>query len=155
MSTYNGRRGPNVSQFLRELTIPAQEQSAEDTFNFEDDLALFTNTQFFDFDSGQNMDYQKGPIKPEPAEAPSRSDDPTSAESTINDFTGLEFMSSTFCTLSSFRSYTLHLFSLTCAAVDIILSGACKRQTWGKCLLDGALGLKGNSTQPPREIHHA
>ncbi|PFH56924.1 hypothetical protein XA68_15764 [Ophiocordyceps unilateralis] len=65
MSTYSGRHGPNVSQYLRDLnTVNPQDTSATDeSFAIEDDLALFTNTQFFDFDSGQNMDFQAQPVK--------------------------------------------------------------------------------------------
>lgn len=65
MASFN-RRGPNVSQYLRELhTIPEQDTAAGETFNMDDDLAMFTNTQFFDFDSGQNTDYNAPPLKPE------------------------------------------------------------------------------------------
>ncbi|KOS20397.1 Regulatory protein cys-3 [Escovopsis weberi] len=75
MSNYNGRHGPNVSQYLRDLntTIHPQEAAAacasasavEENFNMDDELALFTNTQFFDFDSGQNTDFQAQPVKPD------------------------------------------------------------------------------------------
>jgi hypothetical protein len=59
--TYNGRRGPNVSEYIANLNaIPsAQELSAQDNLTFEDDLALFTNTHFYDFDLGQNADLQQ------------------------------------------------------------------------------------------------
>lgn len=53
MATYNGRRAPNVSQYIANLnTIPsAADVAAQNDFgNFDDDLALFTNTEFFDFD---------------------------------------------------------------------------------------------------------
>jgi hypothetical protein len=79
MASFSSRRGPNVSQYLRELhTIPEQDTAAGETFNMDDDLAMFTNTQFFDFDSGQNTDYNAPPLKPETTEAapqPSRSED--------------------------------------------------------------------------------
>lgn len=98
MSTYNGRRGPNVSQYLRDLnTISPQDTTpAEETFPGEDDLALFTNTQFFDFDSGQNTDYQAQPVKREgklPAQSKAASDDVVPGASIIGDVpTGLDFM---------------------------------------------------------------
>ena len=70
MASFNGRRGPNVSQYLRELhSIPEQDSAQGESFNMDDDLAMFTNTQFFDFDSGQNTDYNAPPVKPETAEA--------------------------------------------------------------------------------------
>jgi len=59
---YNGRRGPNVSAYIASLNeIPsAQEVRAQEDFSLEDDLAMFTNTQFFDFDALQNADLQPG-----------------------------------------------------------------------------------------------
>lgn len=58
MAGYNGRRAPNFSQYLDDLnTIPSpydqalqQQQKQEDTINFDEELALFTNAEFFDFD---------------------------------------------------------------------------------------------------------
>lgn len=101
MSTYNGRRGPNVSQYLQNLnTISPQDTTpaTEENFPLEDDLALFTNTQFFDFDSGQNTDYQAQPqpVKREgkAAQSTAASDDAaTAAPSVIGDMPNLDFMS--------------------------------------------------------------
>lgn len=57
MSGYNGRRAPNFSQYLDSLNaIPSpydqavQQQQQQDSFNIDAELALFTNTEFFDFD---------------------------------------------------------------------------------------------------------
>lgn len=55
MSQFQGRRAPNVSQYIANLnTIPpatdATAQPTQEFPNFEDELAMFTNTQFFDFD---------------------------------------------------------------------------------------------------------
>ncbi len=58
MSTYNGRRGPNVSQFIANLnTIPSPQDMATQPQDglIESDLALFTNTQFIDWDA-TNLD---------------------------------------------------------------------------------------------------
>ncbi|KAI9158521.1 Regulatory protein cys-3 [Paramyrothecium foliicola] len=64
MTNYNGRRGPNVSQYLRDLnTISPHDTTGEDNFDMENGLSLFTNTEFFDFDSGQNTDFQAQPAK--------------------------------------------------------------------------------------------
>ncbi|KAL3418038.1 basic region leucine zipper [Phlyctema vagabunda] len=60
MSAYNGRRGPNVSEYIANLNaIPsAQEMASQQEYpNIDDDLAMFTNTQFFDFDLGQDSDF--------------------------------------------------------------------------------------------------
>ncbi|RDA93822.1 hypothetical protein CP533_6344 [Ophiocordyceps camponoti-saundersi (nom. inval.)] len=98
MSTYNGRHGPNVSQYLRDLNTidPRDTSAADDSFNMEDDLTLFTNTQFFDFDSGQNMDFQAQPVKVavESATSSSPSDDVTT--SVMDDMPTLDFISGDF-----------------------------------------------------------
>lgn len=104
MSTYNGRHGPNVSAYLRDLnTISPRDTTAaaaEDGFNMEDDLALFTNTQFFDFDSGQNTDFQAQPVKIDVETAARQnstaSGDVTPSQTTIGDIPSLDFMSSEF-----------------------------------------------------------
>ncbi|KAJ5095257.1 hypothetical protein N7532_007548 [Penicillium argentinense] len=55
MAGYNGRRAPNFSQYLDDLNaIPSPYDQAlqqqQQTFNQDEELALFTNTEFFDFD---------------------------------------------------------------------------------------------------------
>lgn len=56
MSAFNGRRAPNVSQYVANLNaIPSAHDVAlqqQEGFSLEDDLAMFTNTEFFDFDLG-------------------------------------------------------------------------------------------------------
>jgi hypothetical protein len=57
----NYRRGPNVSEFIANLNaIPSAQDMAQvqDNFNLDEELAMFTNTQFFDFDLGQDTDLQ-------------------------------------------------------------------------------------------------
>ena len=54
MSTaYNGRRAPNVSQYLHNLnTVPsAHELASNDIHIGEGDLDFLTSAEFFDFDS--------------------------------------------------------------------------------------------------------
>lgn len=61
MSGYSGRTGPNVSEYIANLNaIPSAQEIAnqENSFNLEEDLAMFTNTQFFDFDLGHDADLQ-------------------------------------------------------------------------------------------------
>lgn len=54
MATYNGRRAPNVSEYIANLnTVPSFELPGQENINFDDDLALFTNTEFFDFDMSE------------------------------------------------------------------------------------------------------
>lgn len=95
MSNFNGRHGPNVSQYLRELDTISPE-SADDTFAMEADLALFTNTQFFDFDSGQNTDFQAQPAKPEAEASTSPSGNVSTAASVIGEMPNIDFMSNDF-----------------------------------------------------------
>ena len=60
MSGYSPRRGPNVSQYIANLnTIPSAhdlDSRQQEDYSLEDDLALFTNTEFFDFDAGGNIE---------------------------------------------------------------------------------------------------
>lgn len=89
MATYGGRRGPNVSQYLRHLnTIPA-ETTQDDGF-IDDDIDLFTNTQFFDFESGQTTDFQPSQVKPDTERASRTAADDTSH---VGDLGGLDFIS--------------------------------------------------------------
>ena len=82
MAGYNLRRGPNVSHYLANLNaIPtAQEIEAQhnESFNLEDDLAMFTNAEFFNFDLGQNVE-QVG-VNYDPAQ-----DDPTRRGDTLTE----------------------------------------------------------------------
>ncbi|KAL2785854.1 hypothetical protein BJX66DRAFT_49205 [Aspergillus keveii] len=58
MAEFNGRRAPNFSQYLDDLNaIPSaydvamqQQQQQQEAFNLDNELSLFTNTEFFDFD---------------------------------------------------------------------------------------------------------
>ena len=63
--TYQGRRAPNVSEYIANLnSIPSAQdlQSLDqENFNFDGDLALFTNANFFDlgaFDQGPDGELQ-------------------------------------------------------------------------------------------------
>jgi hypothetical protein len=63
MANYNGQRGPNVSEFIANLNaIPTAQDMAgqgQDDFSLDAELAMFTNTQFFDFDLGQDVELQQ------------------------------------------------------------------------------------------------
>jgi hypothetical protein len=96
--SYTNRRVVNVSQYLRDLNAP--EATVEETYITDDDLAkdlaLFTNTQFLDFETGQNTDYQAPPVKPDGARRPSSVEDAvTPTDPLLEDFSpNLDFMSS-------------------------------------------------------------
>lgn len=84
-----------MSQYLRELDSISPQDSAEETFNMEADLALFTNTQFFDFESGQTTDFQAQPVNVKPeTEATTSPADVSAAASVIGDMPNLDFISS-------------------------------------------------------------
>lgn len=55
MDGYKGRKAPNVSTYLANLNaIPSAHDVAiqqQDDFNFDNELAQFTNTEFLDFDA--------------------------------------------------------------------------------------------------------
>jgi hypothetical protein len=63
MAGYNGRRAPNFSQYIENLnTIPSeydqvlqQQQQQQTAYNLDNELALFTNTEFFDFDKFNDL----------------------------------------------------------------------------------------------------
>jgi hypothetical protein len=92
----SGYRGVNVSQYLRNLNV--QEPLEDESFVNEDDLALFTNTQFFDYETGQNTDYQAAPVKPDAAPLTVTTDDSAPADPLLaTDFSAsLEFGTHSF-----------------------------------------------------------
>ncbi|KAF4125833.1 Basic region leucine zipper [Geosmithia morbida] len=95
MPPYSGRKGPNMSQYLRDLNaVSPQDAAGDDGIEIQEDLSFFANTQFYDLDSGQNTDYQAPPVKPE---AVSQAPEPTSVmgEMSSIDFMNGEFLTST------------------------------------------------------------
>ncbi|KAL1840301.1 hypothetical protein VTJ49DRAFT_590 [Mycothermus thermophilus] len=85
MASYGTSR-VNVSQYLRNLNVqePAVEETLVTDEDLEKDLALFTNTQFFDFETGRQTDYQAPPVKPDALQSPATETTPT--DSIIGDF---------------------------------------------------------------------
>ncbi|KAI4192940.1 MAG: hypothetical protein LQ348_003012 [Seirophora lacunosa] len=60
MAGYGPRKGPNVAHYLSNLNaIPSEHDVAttqqSEEFDFTNDLAAFTNTEFFDFDQGEHV----------------------------------------------------------------------------------------------------
>ena len=59
MAGLGGRKGPNVSHYLANLNaIPSEHDLAtqqSENFDFSSDLAAFTNTEFLEFDQGENV----------------------------------------------------------------------------------------------------
>ncbi|KAH8892016.1 hypothetical protein GQ53DRAFT_603996, partial [Thozetella sp. PMI_491] len=84
--------------FLRNLNVqePAMEELITDD-EMARDLAMFTNTQFYDFDSGQNTDFQAPPVKPETTTEPqsAATEAATGSDSMLDDF-GMDFIAGDF-----------------------------------------------------------
>jgi hypothetical protein len=56
MSGYNGRHGPNVSKYVANLnTIPTHQDLLAEPLNIEEDLALFTNNDFIDWNEAEHL----------------------------------------------------------------------------------------------------
>jgi len=81
------RQGSNLAQFMREQLNTVPTTQPEEDFSTLDNLDLFTNTQFFDFDTQTQTDF-----KPAADSPPSSKPDPTSATSTIpGEFGSMDF----------------------------------------------------------------
>ncbi|CAK7265620.1 hypothetical protein SEPCBS119000_001606 [Sporothrix epigloea] len=82
---YNVRRGPNISQFLRELHENPTLVENDPAFSMDDtDLSMFTNTEFFDLETGQNTDFQPQHPQHQPKPDP-ESSSTSSAVSPLNE----------------------------------------------------------------------
>lgn len=64
----NGRRGPSISHYLSNLNaIPSSHEIVsqnESAYSLEDDLAIFTNAEFLDYDMSEDIDHQPMPYDP-------------------------------------------------------------------------------------------
>lgn len=84
MAGYNGRRAPNFSQYIDDLNaIPSpydqalqQQQRQENTFNVDEELALFTNAEFLDFDKFGGLNLPSfDPVEDKTTHAEAQNDD--------------------------------------------------------------------------------
>lgn len=69
MATYQPRKGSNVSQYIANLnTMPSAHdvatQQEEQNFNIDEELAQFTNTDFFDYDPADFLDQSIPDLNP-------------------------------------------------------------------------------------------
>lgn len=114
-----------MSQYLKELHAIPEQDTAAGEFNMDDDLAMFTNTQFFDFDSGQNTDYNAPPLKadhPEAVPPQSRSEDVLGDLVSYPDFTGIPGQLDCLFVLFALPA----CFALLCSALLCVLhEGEC------------------------------
>jgi len=70
--SFNNRPRPNVSQYIANLnTIPPSHAVSpqQDAFPVEEELALFVNADFFDFDIGEMNNMNPGEYNPNEARA--------------------------------------------------------------------------------------
>ena len=91
----NGRKVPNVSQYLANLNaIPSAHDvsTQEENFDIDEQLAQFTNVEFLDFDTGG--EFLEHPIPDFNSDHGARSRRP-SAENTTVDSKGMDFVNST------------------------------------------------------------
>lgn len=101
MANY-GRQGSNLAQFMREQLNTVQPNEPEEEIRF-DDLDIFTNTEFYDFDTHMRTDF-----KPAADSPPSSKSEPTSATSMMGgDFGSLDLM-------NAGRSLAFHFCSVPC-----------------------------------------
>ncbi|KAE8448921.1 hypothetical protein EG329_008717 [Mollisiaceae sp. DMI_Dod_QoI] len=95
---YSGRTGPNVSEYIANLNaIPSADIPNDDEFNLDADLAMFTNTQFFDYDLGHEAELQATNLHGEGQDGPA-----TAADNV--DLNSLEFMNGDF-SFSDFNTF--------------------------------------------------
>jgi hypothetical protein len=55
MTSYGGRRAPNVSQYLANLNQIDDSSPTDNILGGQDDLSLFATTDFFDFDMNDGL----------------------------------------------------------------------------------------------------
>lgn len=104
----NGRKAPNVSQYLANLNaIPSAHDVAtqDENFDIEEQLAQFTNVEFLDFDTGG--EFLENPIPDFNSEHGARSRR-QSAENTTVASKGMDFVNSTSPCYTDFNSDCLH-----------------------------------------------
>lgn len=69
----NGRRGGqvNFSTFIQDLNVevPSQNNTSPVSEDWEKDIAMFTNTNFFEWDKASSSDFPSAPL-PEPETKP-------------------------------------------------------------------------------------
>ena len=123
MAIYNGQRGPNVSEFMATLNAipPAQDVASQnqDNFNLDEELAMFTNTQFFDFDLGQDADLQSAnfDFNAQPGVTPTAA---------TNDTKSIDFIQGRF---STFVFSNLYYESMLSCIFDLHCFSSCRQTT--------------------------
>lgn len=123
MSSFTGRRGPNVSQYIANLN--SVEPQPSDDVSPHDDLALFATTEFFDFDMSNDLASGAGDFGGNFTARKSGTAWQESANSTAPDFLNCKF-ALTFSSQSWFSPTSFHinfviiLFALFSAKISAV-----------------------------------
>ncbi len=95
MASFNTRRGGRAFQFLSDLREvnenPAVPDEAAILALDENDISIYTNTEFYDIETGQNTDFQPQPSK---ADTDTHGSQSGNSPSVMEDFSSMDFMSS-------------------------------------------------------------
>jgi hypothetical protein len=109
-----------VSEYIANLNaVPSAQDlqsSNADNFNLDEDLAMFTNTQFFDFDLGQDADLQPSNYGVDGREAPSLPAEGVDLKQLDFSIQGKPWLVPLFVTV------ILHPCRLCCSSVDKVVS---------------------------------
>ena len=104
MSGYNTRRTP--AQYLADLNaIPSPTDTSNqppESYSLDDDLAIFTNAEFFDFDIGHNME-QQPPVNFDAAAEERLRRENAAAKPAGSNGKGLEINAGTYIVLRTWR----------------------------------------------------
>lgn len=136
MANY-GRQGSNLAQFMREQLNTVQPNEPEEEIRF-DDLDVFTNTEFYDFDTHMRTDF-----KPSSDSPPTSKSESTSATSVMGgEFGTMDMINSGRSHLVFLSSYSFSILSfycrlrvgachlcLFCPCVFFITPGSCRLRT--------------------------
>lgn len=113
-----------MSQYIANLnTIPSAhdlESQQQEDYSLEDDLALFTNTEFFDFDARGNIEQTL--VNYDAAQGASTTGENVAAKYNNDDVTGLD-LNNSMCTLDFF--YITFLCTMLLARVHLLLPCNC------------------------------
>ena len=108
MSSYGGRRTANMSQFLQSLTDDTLLDAPIDYTVDDQTMAMYTNTEFYDYETGQNTDFQLPPAKPAPESV--KSENTLANTSILDDIMNTDFSIGS-CVSFLVRSQLLWFFS--------------------------------------------
>lgn len=141
MSAYSGRRGPNVSQYLRDLNMVPQESSPEETtFGLDDEQLAMWSNNYFDFDGATSQADLKVDLEPQSATSPT--------SPAIGD-PSFDFVASGQCSIF----FPPWQFTTHCTAALLCPSLVCLRPLRRTELSEGLVSLHANAPYPLLAVH--